>query len=183
MKSESSTSSRSATETYAIDPVHSSVSFSLRHFVGKATGRFTKFEGIIIIDRADPEKSSIALTIDASSVSTAEEKRDEHLKSPDFFDANEFGSITFKSRSWKKQGSDSYVISGDLTLRGITQPVAPKVQLLGFGPGMQDALLCGWEGAATIRRSDFGINGPAYLGTMLGNDVLITFAIEGVLKK
>jgi polyisoprenoid-binding protein YceI len=183
MKSQSSSNSTSAPETYLIDPVHSSVSFTLRHFVSKFTGQFTKLEGTITVDRADLEKSAITATIDTSSISTANEKRDEHLKSPDFFDANEFGVIGFKSRSWKRGAGESFVVSGDLTLRGISKPASLKVQCLGFGPGMQDTVLSGWEATATIRRSDFGLNGPSFLGTMLGDDVLITLAIEAVLKK
>src|ERR1035437_2848495 len=132
-------STSAAVETYAIDPVHSSVGFSIRHFVSKVPGTFTKFSGTITVDRANLEKSSVEATIDVGSVNTANEKRDGHLKSPDFFDTAKFGTATFKSKSWKKTGEDSYDITGDLTLHGVTKEIVLKTKLLAFGPGMQGA--------------------------------------------
>lgn len=183
MKSQPNGSANPTVETYVIDPVHSSVNFTIRHFVSKVTGRFTKFEGTIAVDRGNLENSSITAAIDTGSLSTADEKRDEHLRSADFFDASEFATMTFQSKSWKKSGEDTYDVAGNLTLRGISKPVVLKVALLGFGPGMQGALLSGWEATTTINRTDFGLNGPAFLGTMLGNEVQISLAIEASLKK
>ena len=175
-------SASAAVETYAIDPVHSSVAFSIRHFVSKVPGSFTKFSGTIIVDRANLEKSSVEATIDVASVSTANEKRDAHLKSPDFFDTAKFGTATFKSKSWKKTGEDSYDITGDLTLHGVTKEIVLKTKLLAFGPGMQGAQLSGWEATTTLNKTDFGVNGPAMLGKALGDDVTITVGIEADLK-
>ena len=172
----------STVETYVIDSVHSSVSFTIRHFVSKVTGRFVKFAGTITVVRGHLERSAIDATIDVDSIHTADEKRDAHLKSPDFFDAAQFGTITFKSTSWKKAGDDAFDVAGNLTLHGVTKPVTLKVTLLGFGPGMQGAQLSGWEAATTIRKADFGLTGPAFLGAALGNDVQISLAIEAVLK-
>ena len=125
-----------AVETYAIDPVHSSVAFSVRHFLTRVPGHFAKFTGTITVDRDNLENSSVVAAIDVGSVSTDNEKRDDHLKSPDFFDAAKFDSITFKSTSWKKTGEGTFDVAGDLTIHGVTKPVVLKVDLLGFGPGM-----------------------------------------------
>jgi polyisoprenoid-binding protein YceI len=178
-----STVASAAVETYNIDPVHSSVAFSVRHFLTKVPGRFTQFSGAIVVDRDNLENSSVEATIDVGSVSTASEKRDAHLKSPDFFDAAKFGTITFKSKSWKKTGDGTFDVTGDLTLHGVTKEVVLKVNLLGFGPGMMGAQLSGWDASVTLNRADYGVNGPAMLGTALGNDVGVSISIEADLKK
>jgi polyisoprenoid-binding protein YceI len=172
-----------AIETYTIDPVHSSVGFSVRHFLTKVPGLFTKFSGTITVDRANLENSTVEATIDVGSVSTNNEKRDGHLKTPDFFDAANFSSITFKSTSWKKTGDSTFDVTGDLTIRGTTKPVVLKVDLMGFGPGMQGAQLSGWDATTTINREDFGVNGPAFLGKALGSEVGISITVEADLKK
>ena len=169
-----------AVETYVIDSVHSSVGFSIRHFVSKVPGSFTKFSGAIVVDRDNLEHSSVEATIDVGSVSTANEKRDAHLKTPDFFDAAKFGSMNFKSKAWKKTGADAFDVTGDLTIHGVTKTVVLKVKLLGFGPGMMGAKLSGWEATTTLLRSDFGITG---FPGMLGDDVAVNIAIEAGLKR
>ena len=174
---------RADVETYAIDPVHSSVGFSIRHFVSKVPGSFTKFAGTITVDRANLENSSVQATIDIGSVSTANETRDTHLKTPDFFDVAKFPGMTFKSKAWKKTGNDSFDVTGDLTIKDVTKEVVLNVKLLGFGPGMKGAMLSGWEATTTLKRADFGVNGPAMLGKMLGDDVAVTIGIEADLKK
>ena len=172
-----------AVETYAIDPVHSSVTFSVRHFLTRVPGHFAKFTGTITVDRDNLENSSVVATIDVGSVSTDNEKRDNHLKSPDFFDAAKFDSIAFKSTSWKKTGEGTFDVAGDLTIHGVTKPVVLKVDLLGFGPGMMGAQLSGWDASVTLNRRDFGVNGPAMLGKALGDDVGVSITIEADLKK
>jgi polyisoprenoid-binding protein YceI len=174
---------RADVETYAIDSVHSSVGFSVRHFVSKVPGSFTRFAGTITVDRANLENSSVQATIEIGSVSTANDKRDAHLKTPDFFDFAKFPAMTFKSKAWKKTGDDAFDVTGDLTIKDVTKEVVLKVKLLGFGPGMQGAMLSGWEATTTINRTEFGINGPAMLGTMLGDDVAVTIGVEADLKK
>jgi len=176
-------SSRAAVETYQIDPVHSSIGFSIRHFVSKVPGSFTQFSGTITVDRDNLENSSAEATIEVGSVSTANEKRDNHLKSPDFFDAAKFGTATFKSTAWKKTGENTFDITGDLTLHGVTKPVVLHATLLGFGPGMRGAQLSGWEATATLNKSDFGVNGPAMLGKAVGDEVTIHIGIEADLKQ
>jgi polyisoprenoid-binding protein YceI len=172
-----------AVETYTIDPVHSSVGFSVRHFLTKVPGLFTKFSGTITVDRDNLENSSVTATIDVGSVSTNNEKRDNHLRSPDFFDAANFSTITFTSKSWKKTGDNTFDVTGDLTIRGITKEVVLKVDLLGFGPGMMGAQLSGWDASTTLNRDDFGVKGPAMLGKALGSEVGVLITVEADLKK
>ena len=172
-----------AVETYKIDPVHSSIGFSIRHFVSKVPGSITSFTGTITVDRDNLEKSSVAVTIDINSIAIANEKRDQHLKSPDFFDVAKFPSATFASKSWKKTGEDTYDVTGDLTLKGVTKEVVLKAKLLGFGPGMQGAQLSGWEITTTLNKADFGVNGPAMLGKALGAEVAVTASVEADLVK
>jgi polyisoprenoid-binding protein YceI len=175
-------SASAAVETYVIDPVHSSIGFSIRHFVSKVPGSFTKFSGDIVVDRANLEKSSVAVTIDVTSINTANEKRDGHLQSPDFFDTAKFATATFKSKAWKKTGEDSFDVTGDFTLHGVTKEIVLKTKLLAFGAGMKGAQLSGWEATTVINKVDFGVNGPAMLGKALGDEVTLNISVEAVLK-
>jgi polyisoprenoid-binding protein YceI len=169
-----------AVETYEIDTAHSSVGFSIRHFVSKTAGSFGNVTGTITVDRDNLEKSSVEAVIAIGSVNTANEKRDGHLKSPDFFDAEKFATATFKSKSWKKTGDDTFDVTGDLTLKGVTKEIVLKTKLLGFGDGMKGAKLSGWESTITLKRSEFGIS--AYTGAV-GEEVALTIGVEGILKK
>jgi len=165
-------------ETYSIDPVHSSVGFSLRHLVSKFSSSFTKVSGTVTFDAAAPEASSVEATVEIASISTANEKRDNHVKSADFFDAVKFPLATFKSKSWKKTGESTYDVTGDLTIKDVTKVVVLKAELLGSGPGMGGATVTGWEATTTIKKSEFGLAGPAMLGKVLGDDVALTISIE-----
>lgn len=173
--------SRAAVETYVIDPVHSSVGFSIRHFVSRVPGSFTNVNGTISVDRDNLENSAVDVLIDVSSLTTANEKRDAHLKSPDFFDVARHGTATFKSKTWKKTGEDSFDIVGDLTVHGVTKEVVLQMTLLGFGPGPRGQL-SGWEGTTKLKKSDFGVNGPAMLSKALGDDVTIHITVEAGQK-
>lgn len=176
-------SAQAATETYTIDPVHSSVGFTVRHVFSKVPGSFTTFSGTLVLDRANLEASTVEASIDIASVNTASEKRDAHLKSPEFFDATKTPTITFKSKSWKKTGEATYDITGDLTIKAVTKSVVLKAKLLGFGPGLQGAYVSGWEATTTLNRHDFGVNGPGWLGTAIGDDIAVTIGVEADLKK
>jgi len=174
---------RADVESYAIDPVHSSVGFSIRHFFSNVPGSFTKFAGTITVDRANLENSSVQATIDIGSLSTANDMRDKDLKTPNYFDFAKFPSMTFKSKAWKKTGEDTFDVTGDLTIKDVTKEVVLKVKSLGFGPGMRGAMLSGWEATTTLKRTDFGVNGPTMLGKVLGEDVPVTINVEADLKK
>lgn len=172
-----------AVETYTIDSTHSTVQFSLRHLVSKFTGSFSTVSGAIVVDRDNLEKSSVTATIDVGSVNTADEKRNGHLKSPDFFDFAKFPAMTFKSTAWKKTGPDAFDVIGNLTIKDVTKPVVLKVKLLGFGEGMGGAQVSGWEITSAVKKSEFGLAGPAMLGKMLGDDVTISIGVEAGFKK
>jgi polyisoprenoid-binding protein YceI len=172
-----------AVETYTIDPVHSAVGFSIRHFVSKVPGRFTQFSGTITVDRDNLENSSVDAVIEVGSLNTFNDHRDADLKSPGYFDATKFGTITFKSSSWRKTGDSTFDVTGNLTIKGVTKEVVLKVNLLGFGPGMRGAQLSGWEASTTIARRDFGVDGPAMMVKALGDEVAISISIEADLKQ
>ena len=164
-------------ETYTIDPVHSSVGFTLRHLVSNFSSSFTKVSGTVVYDPAAADKSTVEATIDIGSVATANEKRDNHIKSPDFFDAAKYPTATFKSKSWKKTGEGTFDVTGDLTIKSVTKEVVLKTTLVGSGPGQGGATLTGWEGTTTLKRSDFGVGLDKFLA-FLGDDVAITIGIE-----
>jgi len=172
-----------APETYTIDKVHSSVGFSIRHFVAKVPGTFTDFAGTITVDRDDVEKSSVEATIKTTSVNTANQRRDDHLRNPDFFDAAKFPEMKFKSTAWKKTGNDTYDVTGDLTIKDVTKSVVLKTTLLGFGPGGQGRQLSGWEATTTINKAEFNMKDPAMLDAALGDDVTITINIEAGARR
>ena len=171
-------------ETYTIDPVHSSVGFSIRHLVSKFSSSFTKVSGAITYDAAVPEKSTVDATVEISSVNTANDMRNGHLLDAEhnFFNVAKFPTATFKSTAWKKTGESTFDVAGDLTIKGITKPVVFTATLLGTGPGMGGVTLTGWEVTAKINKSDFGVNGPAMLGKALGDEVTLNIAIEAGYK-
>jgi polyisoprenoid-binding protein YceI len=118
-----------ANETYKFDQSQSTIGFKVHQFLGTTNGRFTKFSGEIDIDREHPEKSSVSAKIDVRSIDTGIQKRDDHLRSADFFNVAKFPEITFKSRSVKQTGPQSGDILGDFTMHGVTRPVTLHVKL------------------------------------------------------
>jgi polyisoprenoid-binding protein YceI len=170
-----------ADETYKIDPVHSSISFKVRHFFSYVTGGFKKFEGTISFDPEHPDKSSVTATIDASSIDTQNEKRDADLKTADFFDVAKYPTITFKSKSVKQTGPDSGDIVGDLTMHGVTKEITLHAKFLGKGKGMGGKGISGWQiTPEPIKRSDYGLNwNKAVEGTsVVGEEVTISIDVE-----
>jgi polyisoprenoid-binding protein YceI len=120
----------SANETYKFDPSGSTIGFTVHQFLGTTHGKFTRFSGKIDIDRAHPENSSVTAQIDVRSIDTQIKKRDDHLRSPEFFNVEKFPQMTFRSRSIKRTGPQSGDILGDLTMHGVTRPVTLHVKLL-----------------------------------------------------
>ena len=170
-----------ADETYQIDPVHSSISFKVRHFFSNVEGKFQKFEGTITVDSEHPEKSSVKATIQTESINTGNEKRDGHLKSEDFFDAAKFPTITFKSKSVKRTGAESGDIVGDLTMHGVTKEITLHAKFLGKGKGMDGGAISGWEVTADpIKRADYGLTWSKTVeGTaVVGDEVRVTIEVE-----
>ena len=166
-----------AQDTYKIDPVHSEVSFKVRHLLAKVSGRFTKFSGTIKVDPADISKSSVEVTIDAASITTDNEARDKHLKSADFFDVAKHPTILFKSTAVKEVAKGKLEITGDFTLRGTTKHLSFPISNAGTQSGMKPgSVVAGFiDGALTINRRDYGVNyGPG----IVGDEVAITLNIE-----
>lgn len=165
-------------EIYQIDTSHSSVNFSIRHFVAKTTGSFNQFSGTIHVDTEDMSRSHVEAIITVGSVDTADEKRDAHLNADDYFHSAKFPLIEFKSTNWAAtEKDDVFAVTGDLTMLGITREVILQVHLLGFGPGRNGAYLSGWEATTVIDRSDWGLTAGA---PAIGNEVDITINIEAV---
>ena len=164
--------------TYVIDTAHSSVNFSIRHFVAKTTGTFKDFSGTLVIDTDDMTQSSVEATIQVSSIDTASVKRDQHLNADDYFNTATFPVMTFKSTRWEPTDEDDeFSVSGELTLLGVTRPVTLQVELLGIGPGRNGAVLSGWEAHATIDRREWGLTSGA---PAVGDEVEIEINIEAV---
>jgi polyisoprenoid-binding protein YceI len=120
----------SAKETYKFEPSGSTIGFAVHQFLGTTQGKFTRFSGKIDVDREHPENSSVTAQIDVRSIDTRIKKRDDHLRSPEFFNVEKFPQMTFKSRSVKRTGPQSGDIIGDLTMHGVTRPITLHVKLL-----------------------------------------------------
>lgn len=144
-------------------------------------GNFRTFEGTIVIDNENPANSTVQVTIDASSVTTGDEKRDEHLRSADFFDASVFPTITFQSTSIDFEDAEDFKILGNLTMHGVTQPVSIKAEQTGEGTNPWGQELVGFEGSTKISRKEFGLNWNAALekgGVLVGDEIKITLDVE-----
>ena len=168
-----------ATETFAFDPAHSSVAFSIRHFLAQVPGQFAKVSGVIQLDPADFTRSTVSATIDLASVWTQAEKRDEHLRTADFFDVANHPVATFTSKAWKKTGADTYDVTGDFNLHGVTKELTLAVKYLGRAPGNRGAVLTGWQTSLTLKRSDFGIGKPE---RSIGDEVAVIINVEARLQ-
>jgi polyisoprenoid-binding protein YceI len=170
-----------AADTYQFDKAHTTVGFQVRHIVSNVGGRFKDFAGTITVDRAKPENSSVEFTIQASSIDTSEPKRDEHLRSPDFFDVAKQPTITFKSTAVKETGKDTYAVTGNLTMRGVTKPITLPVTLLGEGKDPWGNEKMGFETATTLNRQDYGIIWNKTLdqgGVLVANEVKVAISVE-----
>jgi polyisoprenoid-binding protein YceI len=179
------TAASAAPATWTIDQNHSQVGFSVRHFFSKVPGTFSKFSGSVVYDPQKPENSSVKADIDPSSIDTKNEKRDNHLRSEDFFDVAKFPTLTFVSTKVTSAGKDKLKVDGNLTMHGVTKPVTLDVTFLGAGPSREGEQRSGFEAKTTVNRKDFGILWNKTLdqgGTMLGDDVDIQLNVEGVIR-
>jgi polyisoprenoid-binding protein YceI len=170
--------------TWAIDPVHSEVGFSVRHMmVSKVRGKFTKFSGELVTAE-NPLESSVSAEIDLSSIETGAEQRDAHLRSPDFFDTANHPVMTYRSTGIRAKG-DGYVVDGDLSLKGVTKSVPLDLEINGFGPDAYGGTRAGFTARAEINRQDYGVNWNATLetgGVVVSDKVTIHLEIEAVLQ-
>jgi polyisoprenoid-binding protein YceI len=166
-----------AAATYQIDPVHSSVMFKVKH-LGTANfyGRFNDVSGSIDFAAANPAAGKVRFEIKTESVDTHWEQRDNHLRSPDFFDAKQFPTITFQSSKVVKVDDDSFDVTGDLSLHGVTKPVTLRVEQTGSGKQPSSgADLIGFETKTTLKRSDFGMQ---FMQGPLSDEVEILISFE-----
>jgi polyisoprenoid-binding protein YceI len=170
--------------TWDIDPVHSDVSFSVRHMmVSKVRGRFGSFSGQIATGE-DITGSSVTATIDATSIDTNNEQRDNHIRSADFFDVANHPTWTFTSNGVRVD-DDELFLDGELTLKGVTRPTTLALQVEGFGPDAYGGTRAGFSASTTINRNDFGVDISMPLdggGVVVGDKVTITLEIEAVLR-
>jgi polyisoprenoid-binding protein YceI len=165
-------------DNYKVDPMHSSLIFRTKHFgIGHIYGRFNEFSGTFRLNEQNPADGALQMEIKAASVDTAIDKRDAHLKGPDFFNVKQFPTISFKSTKFKKLDDSSYEVTGDLTLHGVTKPVTVKLERIGSAKDPMGGYRTGLETTFTIKRTDFdmkfGLEGVA-------DEVRITLAVEGV---
>ena len=170
-----------AADTYTIDPAHTSFNFTVKHMmISNVPGGFDKFSGQIIYDPKDLASSSANVSIDVNSINTKIDKRDAHLKSPAFFDADKFPSITFVSTKFTPTE-----ITGNLTMKGVTKEVTIPVTIAGPVKTMMGGEAIGITGSTTVNRQDYGINWNKTLdqgGLAVSNDVTITISIEADQK-
>lgn len=172
---------------FRIDPNHSMVGFNIRHFFSRTQGRFKEFSGTLQLDEKNLAASSVEFTVQTASVDTENERRDGDLRGKNFFQVDSFPTMTFKSTKVVAGPDKSFLVYGDLTIRGVTKPVTLETTMLGIGQvamgGRPARTIAGFEAKASIDRKDFGIVWNNVLdqgGTMLGDDVAITLLTEWV---
>ncbi|KXF52410.1 hypothetical protein AXA44_47445 [Rhodococcus sp. SC4] len=169
--------------TWAIDTVHSTVGFSVRHLmVSKVRGTFNDFTGAITV--AEDGTAAVTAEIQVASIDTKNTDRDAHIKSADFFDAEQYPTATFTSTAVRAKGDD-YVVEGEFTLHGVTRPVELALEFNGVNPGMGNGPVAGFEATTVVNRKDFGITIDMPLeggGAVVGDKITITLEIEAGLQ-
>ena len=173
-----------APETFVFDKPHTLVGFRIRHFLSKVEGRFKDFDGVIVLDRQNPAASKVDLTINAASIDTAAENRDKHLRTGDFFEVEKYPQITFKSTKVVPKGPDSYEVTGEFTMHGVTKTITVPVRHTGFLKTAQGEK-AGFEINFKLNRKDYGIVWNRAVdsgGYMLDDDVEINVQIEANKK-
>ena len=172
---------------YTFDTAHSRVGFAARHaMISKVRGAFTDFDGALHIDVENPADSKASVTIQAKSIDTRNQMRDDHLRSNDFFDMDNHPEITFVSTSVEKSSGTEFTLTGDLTIKGITKPVSIPLDYTGSATDPYGNERAGFEGSVVIKRTDWGVNWNAALeagGVMVGEKVTLEFEIEAIKTK
>lgn len=172
---------------YEIDPAHAVAEFGAKHLMfATVKGRLGEVKGEIEFDESDPLRSSVVATADVGSLATGDPRRDAHLRSPDFFDAENFPMLTFKSRRIEQSQGDGYKIIGDLTIRDVTREVIFDATYFGQGADPWGGTRAGFNAVATVNRKDFGLQWNVPLeagGVLVGEMVNLNIEIEAVKKK
>jgi len=170
-------------ESFKIDKAHSQAEFKIRHMMSNVTGRFNDFDAMIDLNRSNPAASKVEFTIQSASINTANDNRDKHLRSADFFEVEKYPTIRFKSTKIASTGNDQYDVTGNLTIRDVTREVTVPVTFLGFAKDPWGKERAGFELETKLNRKDYGLNWNKALdqgGFLLADDVRISIAIEAV---
>jgi polyisoprenoid-binding protein YceI len=171
------------TNSWTFDAAHSGIGFAVRHLmISKVRGSFDKWTGTLQYDESDPTSTQIDVRIEAASINTKEDKRDAHLRSPDFFDVESHPELRFKSTLVRQDGDD-YVVAGELTIRGVTRAVELTVERLGSGRDPWGGERAGFSAKTSINRKDFGLTWNQALetgGVLVGEKIEITLDVEAV---
>jgi polyisoprenoid-binding protein YceI len=174
--------SAAGTTTWTIDNSHTLVEFSVRHLmISTVKGRFGEVSGKVVADDADPARAQIEVTINAASIDTREAQRDAHLRSADFFDAENFPALTFRSTRIEKASGDDLKVTGDLTIRGTTREVVLDVTSEGRVTDPWGGQRAGYSAKTKIKRSDFGLTWNMALetgGVVVGDEIKIALEVE-----
>ncbi|MDH5526201.1 MAG: YceI family protein [Nitrospirota bacterium] len=176
---------RAAGQEWTIDVGHTNIGFSVKHMFSNTTGRFDQFSGTLTLDPKTGTLSAVRGEINTASVNTNHEKRDGHLRSPDFFNVEKHPTMTFVAKKFHTDGDVQHV-TGDFTLLGVTKPVTFTVRYLGAGTDPWGGTRAGLTATTTIDRRDFGMKWSKLLdngGLVVGNDVTISLEIEAMVKK
>ncbi len=171
-------------DTYTVDKNHSEAAFQVRHILTKVRGTFRDFAGTINYDKAKPENSTVEFRIKTTSIDTGNQKRDDHLRTPDFFDVATHPEIVFKSTKVVAKGANKFDVAGDFTMHGVTKSITLPVTFLGEQKFMKGSK-AGFETAVTINRKDYGLNWNRALesgGVLVGEEVEISINIEADLQ-
>lgn len=172
------------TGDYTLDVAHSRIGFNARHaMVTTVRGSFGEFEGTAHLDAADPSQSSAKLTVKVASLTTGQEQRDAHLRSPDFFDIETYPEITFSSTSVEKVDDETYRLTGDLTIKDQTKPVTVEFTFNGSAKDPYGNLRAGFEGKVTVNRKDWGLSWNAALetgGLLVSDKIKLEFDVSAI---
>lgn len=170
--------------TWVIDPVHTTIEFAVKHMmVTTVRGRFAQVSGTIELDEEDPTRSSAEVTIPVASIDTREAQRDAHLRSADFFDAENHPNMTFRTRSIERAGEDEYRVTGDLTIRGVTREVVLDARIEGRAKKPTGEEVIGLTASTAIDREDYGLKWNVALeagGFMVSNRVQISLDVQAI---
>lgn len=171
---------------YVVDSAHSSVNFVVRHMISKTRGQFNDFEGAFSFDSKKLDASKVSFMAKAASIDTNNQKRDEHLRSGDFFDVEKYPTLSFASRKLTPKGKNTYKLDGDLTIHGVTKPVSFEVEYSGEDKDPWGNVKAGFSAATKVNRKDFGLTWNKALdsgGIVVGEEVEIRLEVEGNEKK
>jgi polyisoprenoid-binding protein YceI len=170
--------------TYTLDPAHTEIGFSARHaMVTKVRGSFGTFEGTGVVDASDFSRSTVSVTIDVKSIDTRNEQRDGHLRSNDFLSMDEYPTITFTSTAVEQTGPTTVDLTGDLTIKGVTNSITIPFEFQGAATDPFGNLRVGFEGSTVINRKDYGITWNATLetgGVLVSEKVTLQFEVSAI---